>query len=287
MIKFIQDAVNQKPEKKDLIMLLTKNLARYWPERSHKTVHCSDVTKESFCGRQFRLLDVLDKKRPDQYIAAGLKATFDVGNATADLVCNRWAGDHALGHWECDSCGDQKYWTNKPGQGCAKMGKCAWKYKEVGFQHQPSKLHGSIDLMVNLGQTKATAIELKIIKADDFDKLAAPMGEHRARTRLYMRVIRESDSPYKQFVDTQHAKVLYVSRGFGKKSLDAQNQIVPFKEFDVEADDESVQPYIDRAQAVQTSREQQTMLHRLCVGPGDPRAKGCPVKTECFSGAFG
>lgn len=288
-ISFVAAALQGKvlaEAKKDLVLLLTKNLGRYYAERSHQTVHCSDVTKADFCARQFRLLDVLNKARPDRYIPAGLKATFDVGRATADLVTNEWAGEQAIGHWECKSCGKSKTWTTKPKQGCLGMGKCNWRYEEVNFVHQPSGLSGSIDLMVSLSEHKATAVEIKIVKADEFEKLVAPMGEHKARTALYLRVIAESDSPYKSWVDTQHAKVLYVSRGFGKKSLDAGNQIVPFKEFDVYRDDQQVQPYIDRAQSVADARAKGTIPIRVCDSIGCQMAKACPVKNECFSGAY-
>lgn len=288
-VKFIADALNAAvPEKKDVIQVLIKNMGRYYPERSHKVVHASDVTKGNFCARQFRLMDVLEIKRPDQYIPAGLRATFDVGRATADLMTNEWAGESAIGHWECSSCEQVKLWTTKPKPGCMGMGKCRWRYREVEFVHQPSELSGSIDLLLSLGQKQVTPIEIKIIKAEEFEKIVAPLGEHRARTRLYLRIIAESDSPYKGLVDTQHAKVVYVSRGFGKKNSDqGQGQIVPFKEFDVYRDDLSVQPYIDRAQSVATARAEGTIPAKVCDSISCPQAKGCPVKAQCFSGGFG
>lgn len=289
IIKFIADALKaSKPAgKKDLVFLLSKNLGRYWPERSHHTVHASDVTKPGFCARQYRIMDMSGMKRPDRWIPAGLKATFDVGNATASLMRNQWAGDYAIGHWDCTTCGKSKLWQSKPGQGCAAMSNCSWVYREVEFVHPQSKLSGSIDVMMTLGQTKVTAIEIKIIKVDDFEKLVMPLGEHRARTRLYLRLIAESQSPYKGMIDTEHAKVLYISRGFGKKNPDASNGIVPFKEYDVFRDDQSVQPYFDLAQSVADARESGGMPMGVCDSITCVHAKSCPVRKECFSGEYG
>jgi len=287
MVKFIQDAMaDSSKSKRDIISVLVKTMGRYSPERSHEVVHASDVTKSDFCARQYILFDLLKIQRPDRYIAPGLRATFDVGNATADLVRNEWAAEHAIGNWECTSCKQVKAWQSKPKPGCAGMGNCNWRYEEVKFVHQPSGMSGSIDLIMALGMTKVTLIELKIMKVEDFDKLIAPLGEHKARTRLYLRIVAESDSPFKQWVDVEHAKILYVSRGFGKKNLDGGGQILPFKEFDVMRDDESVQPYIDRAQSVATARATGTIPIKTCESLNCSKAKACPVRADCFSGAY-
>lgn len=286
-IKFIEDAlVPPKKAKKEVIQTLIKLMGRYYPERSHETVHASDVTKSGFCARKYRLMDVLNLKQPDTYIGPGLRATFDVGKMTAKLLTDQWSGDQALGHWKCNTCGTKKLWQKKPSDGCAGMGRCAWEYEEVNFVHEQTGLSGSIDLFMSLGQPKATAIEIKIMKVEDFDKLVAPLGEHKARTRLYLRLIAESVNPLRAWVDQAHAVVLYISRGFGKKNMDAQAHIVPFKEYDVYRDDESVQPYIDRAALVHNARRDNFIPERtVCDSINCPTAKSCPVRHQCWSGA--
>ena len=290
MIKYLTalkvPSIKGADEKKEVVNLLIKRMGKYYPERSHHTVHASDVTKETFCARQYRLLDITGKTRPDRYLAPALRATFDMGKDVADRICNDWLGEDAVGHWHCRVCGKEERFTNKPGPGCGQLLPCDWKYKEVHFTHAPSKISGSIDLLLNLGGSKATVNELKIIKPEDFADIKAPLGEHRVRTQLYLRIVAESNSPYKPFVDTEHAKIVYVSRGYGKKNENV-GMIVPFKEFDVERNDAAVQPYIDRGMTVAVAREAGSVpTHKICPTVLCPTAKTCPVKMECWSGEY-
>lgn len=273
-------------EKKEVVNLLIKRMGKYYPERSHHTVHASDVTKPDFCPRQYRLLDVTEKKRPDRYLAPALRATFDMGKDVADRICNDWLGDDAVGHWRCGVCGKEERFTNKPGPGCGQMLPCDWRYKEVNFVHATTGISGSIDLLLNLGGSKATVNELKIIKPEDFADIKAPLGEHRVRTQLYLRIIAESHSPYKALVDTEHAKIVYVSRGYGKKNENV-GMIVPFKEYDIQRNDEAVEPYIILGNQVRQARLQNTIpQHKICPSVMCATAKACPVKAECWSGEY-
>lgn len=290
MFNYLQQIANKhspKAEgKKDVIPLLVKNVGKYYPERSHETVHASDVTQPGFCARQFRLLDVTGKKRPDTFLSAALKATFDMGNDVANRITNDWLASDAIGHWKCGTCDKTVKFQSRPGQGCLSMGKCKWEYQEVKFWHPEAQISSSIDAMLPLGGATATIIELKIIKPEDFADLKAPMGEHRLRTRLYLRAIAESDSPYKSLIDTQHAKVLYTSRGYGKMNLEV-GQIVPWKEYDVFRDDESVQVFIDKGKEVADARKKGYVpIKKTCDSVGCTTAKECPVRAECWSGQW-
>jgi hypothetical protein len=287
VIQFIKQALLQQPSKRDLVNVLIKNMGRHYPERSHKTVHASDVTKPGFCPRQYRLMDVLGLERPDRYVPPALQATFDVGNMTARLVTDEWMGQSVIGHWECVRCTKERLWEKKPQKTqCAAGGHCQWTYKEVQFVHSQSGMSGSIDMMADLGQSVVTAVELKIIKPEDFASIVGPLAEHRVRTRVYLKLIAESTSQFRHCVDTSHAKVMYVSRGFGKKHAET-GMILPFKEYDVLRDDQSVQPYFDLAQSVADARKTQKMItFKPCDSLGCSQAKACPVVQQCFSGEY-
>jgi hypothetical protein len=78
---------------------------------------------------------------------------------------------------------------------------------------------------------------------------------------------------------------MYVSRGFGKKHAET-GMILPFKEYDVLRDDQSVQPYFDLAQSVADARKQKQMItFKPCDSIACSQAKACPVVKQCFSGA--
>lgn len=285
-ISFVKKAVNEKAQAmptKDLLQVLVKNMGKYYPERSHDVVHASDVTKPGFCPRQYLLMDKYKIKQPDRYINAGLRATFDIGHAVAGMVVEDWMGKAVHGGWVCHTCQDTVPFGQKPGYGCHKQLNCSWKHKEINFVGH-AQISGSIDLLADLGGHKLTVVELKIIKVEDFDKLAAPLAEHRLRTRLYLKLIESSDNPIRFKVDTQKAKVLYVSRGFGKMNPDV-GQIVPFKEFDVERDDESITEFLKLGEEVLNHRSAGTVSeHKVCPSVGCPQAKKCPVRVQCWSG---
>lgn len=275
-------------QKKDVIVTLMKNMQGYEKPRDHKEVHASDVTRSDFCARQFILLDLTGKTKEPKFIDSALRATFDMGNDVAARVCNEWAGEDAIGHWKCRACQKVKHWGSKPKSGCSLVeAPCDWQYKEVKFFHQSSQISGSIDLFMGLGQQKATLIELKIIKPEEFEKIVAPLAEHKARTQLYLEIIKGSNSAYKDWIDTTQAKVLYVSRGYGKKNAEV-NKIVPFKEFDVMADSEAAAPYLARGMLVHLSRVNSSMpTKKLCDSITCSEAKSCSVRAECFSGEHG
>jgi hypothetical protein len=234
-------------------------------------------------------MDVTGKKAPDRYLSAALRATFDMGKDVADRICNDWLGEDAIGHWTCGVCGKEAKFQARPGQGCGQgsfQPPCNWRYKEVHFVHEHAKISGSIDLFLNLGGTTATVNELKIIKPEDFADIKAPLGEHRLRTQLYLRIIAESKSPYKGLIDTDHAKIVYVSRGYGKKNENV-GMIVPFKEYDIARNDAAVEEYVLQGKAVAEARATNTIpAHKVCSSVLCPTAKACPVKQECWSGAY-
>jgi hypothetical protein len=232
-------------------------------------------------------MDVLNVTRPDTYIGTALRATFDLGNLTADHLTESWMGDRAVGSWKCQRCGTTRAFSKKVTTVCNSAGTtCDWKYQEVQFFGESTGISGSLDLIADLDGPKYKIVELKIIKADDFEKLAAPLSEHRLRTRLYMKLVEDSTNPIRFQLDTQKALVLYVCRGFGKMHPD-YGQILPFKCFEVERDDASIEKFMDNGLTVKLARENNTIpIEKTCDSVSCSNAKKCPVKAQCWSGEY-
>ncbi len=273
-----------------IIQRIKMNVGGYMTPRSKEIVHASDATKPNFCPRHWALLDILQKKTSDEYLSTALAATFDVGRATADLVTENWLGDSAIGHWRCQSCGDQRTFCSKPKNGCTKNAQCNWRYVEVVFESQEYGVSGSIDVMVELGALLVTATELKIIKTEDFEAIKQPLAEHVLRTQMYLKLISDSASAYKDRINLHQARVLYVSRGYGKSNPDYNKEILPFKEFVVHRNDDRVVPILKNAKQVKIWRESQfnvqAMPSGICTMPTDKYAKSCTTCKACFSGAY-
>ena len=284
-LHFLSKAVQEKlMPKNTVIQLIRDNLSGFKKERSHKTVHASSVTKSGFCPRLYALLDIHGEKPKDTYLPAALQATFDVGNAVGDLVREEWVGDASVGNWHCKKCNTMKTFQHKPAKNipCSNYGYCDWKYEEIAFECIDTGVSGSIDLIIDLGNPKYTIVELKIIAPTLFEKLAAPLAEHRIRTSLYINLIEHSNHAYKGAIDVQNAKILYVSRAHGKKHPE-YGEVLPFKEFDIKRDDASTEKMLNLAKQVKTFREDGIMPDRVCEDNSCPLAKECSMRKECWS----
>jgi hypothetical protein len=286
-MKFLKEAVKHAGAPKfSITKFIQTHVGGYEPERSHKVVHASDMTNSSYCPRAVALMDLTDAKPKDRYIPTALRTTFDMGDAVSDLFRERWAGTSAVGHWRCLACNHIETFCTRPTGFCSKCGKTLWKYREVDFQSKTYGFSGSLDMIVDLGVPKFFPVELKIMASDEFAKLVAPLAEHRLRTSLYLYLIEDSLSPFRYRMNTQHAKICYVSRGYGKKNQDADGTVLPIKEFDIYRDDDSLAPFLEKAAAVKRFRESGVMPVRLCDTPSSPIAKSCPMVKACFSDKY-
>jgi hypothetical protein len=286
-VSWLKEAVALSAAPKlSVIARIKENLGGFVPARGYGVVHASDVTKPNFCPRHWVLMDKLQKKVKDEYLATALEATFDVGRITASLVTDKWLGKSAIGNWKCKTCGDCRTFCSKPLNGCKKLGHCHWQYVEVSFDSITYGVQGSIDVMVDLGSQLVVATELKIIKEEDFAKIIMPLPEHVLRTKLYMKLMADSNSAYKDRINLFESRVLYVSRAYGKKNLDFKGEILPFKEFVVERDDEKVMPLLRNAQQIKIYRDKGFIPSGICSLPTDNHAKNCNTCKECFSGEY-
>lgn len=284
-ISWLNNAISKSvAPQKTMIDILRANLGGWEKARDTGKVHASDVTKPGFCPKQLALLKITGKKKKDMYVNTALRATFDVGNVTSDLVREKWLGEAAHGFWKCQTCEAQSAFGMRPTHGC-KDHPSRWNYVEPEFVSQEYAISGSVDVSTDLGAPKLFVTELKIISPTDFETLAAPLAEHRIRTILYMKLIDDSGSALRHRYNLQEAKVLYVGRSFGKKHV-ASGEILPFKEFDVKRDDSVLTPYLEKAREIKIFKATGLIPNGICTTSTDTHAKGCSVCGECFSGKY-
>lgn len=283
-MKFAQKVIAIQESKKDLINLLDDGMGGWEPARPLTDIRASMLTGEpQFCPREAALLDVLKRDPKSRYVPTALRATFDVGTAVQDLITNKWLANHAVGYWRCVVCKVVSDFSKRPTQ-CKYCGGTEFQYTESRFVGE-FKIGGSIDLLVDFGTGKHTLVELKIMAPDQFAELKAPLAEHRVRTVLYMHIVRTSDSPLKDRINTSRAKILYVSRGHGKKH-ETKNTVLPFKEFDVDYTPQAIQPYLKKAESIFKFREEKLMPTGICATSFVQRVKHCACPKECFSGSY-
>ena len=284
-ITFAAKSFQKKSEQKNTVRLLIDRLKGFERERSHKIVHVSDLTKDhEFCPRQFALYDTLNLRPKDRHVSAALRVAFDQGNSLHDMFREKWLEHDVVGHWRCVNCSKQVQFCKKPQKPCAFCGCRVWKYVEVSFEAFGTS--GSIDLMIDFGTGKHSLIEAKTEDKDSFKKLIAPYAEHRLRSILYLHAIANSDSPYKNRIDTSEVRVVYISKAFGAKNLDF-GAVIPFKEFVVKADHEKAASYFKSPMILKKWREGKGAFPEgICDNPFCKRAQSCNVSKHCFSGEY-
>ncbi len=279
--------------KPSLKLALHKEMAGWRPERTHKVLHASDLTKkEGFCPREFALLDLTGKKPKAQYIGTSLKATFDLGEALQKRFNEEWGRKFMVGTWKCVYCSQKHPFQKHPGK-CTKCGCKALDYHEERFQCEASGTDCGIDALVDLGEPLLRIAEVKTIKADDFKTLLAPLAEHRWRTNLYLRVLAESSRPEAKRINTQEALVFYICKGFGNKDTSlAENGIKdaafsPFKEYWVSRDDSVTEAAFQQARALKLFRDGVGGVPEgVCPTAYCKKASHCIVSKECWGSDF-
>lgn len=279
-MKFMSQAlIDSMAPKHNLVAALRDRLRGKEKPRSLEVIHASDITSEEFCPRRVALLDLTNKAQAERWIQPALRVTFDMGRIAERLLREEWLGDIAVGNWRCEKTGEERWFSNKP-QGAGR-----WRYVETPFFNQEAEVQGSPDLFVDLGAPKLFVVECKIMAADEWDKIVAPLAEHRIRTNLYMRLIDTSKNELKDKINVQEARVLYVSRGYGRMHP-TLGEILPFKEFVVKRDDVETQPYWKNGLDVKKWRTEQVIPVHKCATLGAKLAQKCPVAKECFSGTY-
>ena len=285
-MKFISNAISEKKSNITLCSYLHTILETKKPARSPKKLHASDITKEdpAFCPREVVLLRLMKVKRKDESFSVSMNVTFGIGNAYHDLVRDTWLRGIAVGDWVCPHCGNKKEFCKEPKTKCEKCGSNKWLYSELGFYSEDLHIDGHIDMVVDLGLPKHVVVELKSMDKDAFKDLVAPIAEHRIRTSMYLQLIAGSNSPHKDKIDMDHARILYISKAFGQK--DDNGKFTPFKEFIISRDDAASHPYTEKAKKVKLHTETGLVPSGICPNSFCRRVKSCNVATTCFTSKY-
>lgn len=281
---------------------LHRYLGRYEDRRSHSEVHASDLlaSEHEFCPREIVLLDKSQRTRRARFLSTAQNVVYR-GSRLWQAMVTEWViemmeslpeAPRAYGNWECIGCREVKEFTTRPDPctcGCE-----AWTYHELSWVSGYSGIEGNIDLTLDFGEATGFRIyEIKAVQEKDFKPLVGPIAEHRWRTNLYLRIIRESEDPNAKRINTSQGWVLYMAKGgFGVRDSIVHTWQLgdadwsPFKEYTVKRCDKDTQKLVDRARAVQLYREGKGPLpERVCPTLFARRAKACDVSDHCF-GAF-
>lgn len=282
---------------------LHKHLAGIQEARGTKRVHASEMQRKmgtfgsmdgQFCPREYALLDTLGKSRPDEFLGTCQRSTFNLGNMMGDWVVHQFADiGLAIGDWKCKHC-DKYYAFQKRPDECNNCGHGYFKHEEVRFESTNTGISCGVDMLRKTSTNKLQVVEIKSIKDADFKITQAPLAEHNWRTNLYLRIIADSDSPYKKRIITDKAVVLYIAKtGWGIKDKAVTQmgfkdlEFSPFKEFPVIRKDSLTQKKWEHAKILYKFRNGESgMPLGLCETQFVERAKGCSVCSECFSGKY-
>lgn len=288
-LKFLKRLRDDHLSQRSLVELLNDRLAGSEAARTHKELHVSTVTDDElgFCPRQYALLDVLEQKLPAKYINAAQRVAFDQGTSLHDLCRNKWLRNDVIGCWKCRHCKEVRHFSKLPALKAEDTSHHhEWAYHEEVFVDPETHIEGSIDFMVDLGNGKLTIVEAKSIDKDQFAVLAGPIAKHRIRTQMYLMLIeRAAPEKIRDQIDLTHGRILYISKGYGKKHSEL-GKVIPLKEFSVTRNDEAVAKYFHLGHQLHQFRKGGALPGLTCTSHQDKRATNCPVCKQCFSGKY-
>lgn len=277
--------------------MLHRELAGWEDPRPHGTLHASSLLGDvEFCPREWAFLDMGLAKRRKEFLGTAMRITFDHGRDMERRLRNEWLRDYIIGNWECEVCGKLHPTFGKAPKGpCSSCGWNKWGYKETRLESPVSGVSGGIDAFVDVGHPKAMILEIKSMDKDEHKKLAAPLAAHKLRTSLYLRLADETLLKESGRINTQKAKILYVSKSYGFKddSIHAAGikdaPFSPFKEFDIERDDSLTDDALNRAKALTLWRnlpkdQPNGLPCGICPNGLGKRAQKCCAVAPCWNG---
>lgn len=278
-----------KKPKNSIIDVLRSHLGGSQPSRGRAHLHASSVTRPDFCPRKWALMDAYAIPDPPEQVQTAMAVTFAMGLAAETLLVEEWAGDRTIGNWRCRHCGEQRSWSRKPDGYCkqpvsfgpVKHQKHWWQYVQIVIE--ALGLVGRPDVLFDVGSPELVVTELKTLNPTEFDKIVAPLPEHRMRTNLYLKMLSASNNPYKGKCNLTEGRVLYISRSYGRMNAE-WNEILPFREFVVKRHDGDLKEALQKAKALELSRKGLGVPSGICGTAVDVFAKKCPVCIPCFSG---
>lgn len=276
-------------------MLLHARLAGYEEPRPHFPLRASDLlsSRGEFCPREHAFMDMGLAKKKAEFIGTALRMTFNHGRFMEEKIRNDYLADLVVGQWECAQCNClHPTFGKRPTVSCTKCGAYKrWLYQEPRFADPVSGVSGGIDFLLDTGATKAMIVEIKTMAPDDFKVLAAPLAEHKWRTALYLKLASDSQWSASERVNTNEARILYVTKSFGFKDETMKAAglkdapFSPFKEFTVKRDDTLLEVPLRKAIVLKKWRDDQKgMPCGVCSNGLTKRAQSCPAVAPCWSG---
>lgn len=272
---------------------LHRYLGDFDEHRGLERLHASEFTRDDgACPRLYALGGIMELELPERDTSTSEAVTFEIGNMVQDRIVN-WFADMqiAVCHWKCLACGTMTEWSKRPKK-CS-CGCTAFKPIEPRLVSKKSGLSCGIDLLFERSDNMLEIVELKTMDKELFKPLAAPLAEHRLRTNLYLRIAQESGHPMAKKIDPKNGRVLYVSKGgYGiadpqLKKWGLSESFSPLKEYAVKRQDEDTDEISKRGAAVHLFRQGKAgMPCGVCSTAFTARAKECPAKKPCFSGAY-
>lgn len=278
-----------------LRVALHQHLRRMDYPRDARNFHASDITREDpeYCPREaaIRVLQKVDI--PPTKVTTSMAVTWDWGRLVEARVRD-WFADMGMtvGDWECrhEPCKRRFKWQKRP-KLCHGCGGRSFEYLERRVISAVSGISCGVDLLLDYGEARLRAVEIKSIDKEKFADLKLAKSEHRARTQVYLRCMAESEDKIWGRVNQQRARVLYVTKGgYGTKDAEMSNWdfadggFSPFKEFVIERDDAAVEHLIQKAMAAREGMRGGELPDRLpeCKsGMASKRASACPVNGRC------
>lgn len=274
--------------------MLHKAIAGEQKGRPLSRIHASAITykDKQFCAREHCIYSITEVQPLPEFLSTSLNTTFAYGRYIQAMINDVWLVDAMVGDWKCKACNHIEVSCKRPKVKC-NCGAKLWEYQEVNVVSEYSGISGGLDVILDIGTGKFIVVEVKTMDKDQFRALKAPKSEHRQRTQLYLRLIKESKHPLAAQIDTSQATILYMSKSYGFKDFSIaeypfrDDTFSPFKEFKVASSDNNCEGLSQLGRSVKLFREGKKPIPlKICSSIMDSRAKKCCCKKQCFSGAY-
>lgn len=286
------------PEQRTLRYHLHRLLAQDRPARPIERVHASDVIDDdgNWCPRRVALMQRDGVTPAKERMSTAQAVVFGHSTDVADRLIDWLArANIAVGNWVCLACDRVHAFCLRPRycDRCGVRGARRFRYREMVVTSRVSGISGGIDLLAKLpGEPLVKVVEIKGVQKSDFVSLVMPLGKHRLRTNLYLRLVEESDHPFRHLVDTRSGLIIYVVKGgYGVRSDEPRAWGIddapwePFKEFEVERDDEALDRFSAAAATILAWKAGGDLPPFLCETSTCPRARACEVRVPCWNEA--
>lgn len=271
---------------------LHKQLVKERKGRSSLNIHASDLTHGSkmFCARERVLREITNKTHEGETLTTALAVTFEIGHRIQDFIVET-LGDAGVGYadWRCLNC--KTKWDMSPRPVACKCGGHV-VYEERRFFDPKYKASCGIDAFFKVNG-KLRPVEIKTIDKDEFKNLLMPLGEHKARTKVYLSIMSRSEDPVVERLDLSEGIVLYASKGgYGTAAPDVKewklgdSGFSPFKEFPITRNDDEAEGYLKKGLAYVEAKATGIIPKGVCSTFKDKRAYDCCVRGECFSAEY-